>query len=198
MLGSSLEESLWVKQHLHWDHTKIKTPSIAHMEVLNNVWCMSLLNVVIFVICRSRFISSLSFTIFDLSNPPQYNLMLCSLWWSRDQHSLVSLFPTRPVVVPSMPYLALKRLLSATRRVPNEGDKRSVESVKPAKRLQQTQWARLEGTADLKDLSICDDRCLSFQWISVLGLTFVIKPRSGLRDAFLADCCTGCFQRNTD
>jgi hypothetical protein len=42
--------------------------------------------------------------------------MLCSLWWSRDQHSLVSLFPTRPVV-PSMRYLALKRLLSATRRI---------------------------------------------------------------------------------
>jgi hypothetical protein len=39
--------------------------------------------------------------------------MLCSLWWSRDQHSLVSLFPTRPVVL-SMRYLALKRLLSHT------------------------------------------------------------------------------------
>jgi hypothetical protein len=47
---------------------------------------------------------------------------------------IVSLFPTRPVVL-SMRYLALKRLLSATRRILNEGDERSGESVQPAKRL---------------------------------------------------------------
>jgi hypothetical protein len=68
-----------------------------------------------------RFISSLPFTQFDLTNLPQYHLMLCSLRWSRDQHSLVSLFPVRPVVL-SIHYLALKRLLSATRRILNEGD----------------------------------------------------------------------------
>ncbi len=39
-------------------------------------------------------------------------------------------------------------------------------------------------TADLIGLSMCDDRYLSFQWVSVLGLTFVIKASSGLRDAF--------------
>ncbi len=57
---------------------------------------------------------------------------------SRDLHSLVSLFPTRHVVL-SMLYLALKRLLSATRRLLNEGDERSGESGQPANRLQQTQ-----------------------------------------------------------
>jgi hypothetical protein len=45
-----------------------------------------------------------------------------------------------------MCYLALKRLLSATRRILNEGDERSGQSVQPAKRLRQTQWAGLEGT----------------------------------------------------
>jgi hypothetical protein len=36
-------------------------------------------------------------------------------------------------------YLALKSLLSATRRILDEGDERSRESVQPAKRLRQTQ-----------------------------------------------------------
>ncbi len=94
---------------------------------------------------RDRFISSLTFTKFDLTNLPQYHLMLCSLRWSRDQHSLVSLFPMRPVVL-SMHYLALKRLLSATRRILNEGDARWGPSVQPAKRLQQSQWAGLPQT----------------------------------------------------
>jgi hypothetical protein len=44
----------------------------------------------------------------------------------------------RPVVL-FMHYLALKRLLSAARRILNEGDARSGQSVQPAKRLQQTQ-----------------------------------------------------------
>jgi hypothetical protein len=83
-----------------------------------------------------------------------------------------------------MRYLALQRLLSATRRILNEGDERSGESVQPAKPLQQTQRAGLEGTADLMGLSMCDFRYLSFDRVSVLGLTFVIKPTSGLRDAF--------------
>jgi len=195
-LASSLEDSLWLNQHLYWHHTKNKTPSVAPMELLNNVWCMSLLNVVIFVICLHRFISSLTFTKFDLTNLPQHHLMLCSLRWSRDQHSLVSLFPMRPVVL-FMHYLALKRLLSAARRILNEGDARSGQSVQPAKRLQQTQWAGLEDTADLMGLSMCDDRYLSFEWVRVLGLTFVIKAGSGLRDTFQVDCCIGYFQRNT-
>jgi hypothetical protein len=53
--------------------------------------------------------------------------MLCSVWWIRDLPSLVSLFPMRPVVL-SMRYLALKRLLSATRRIFNEGHERSGQS----------------------------------------------------------------------
>jgi hypothetical protein len=183
MLGSSLRDSLWVNQHLNWHQTE-KNPSVAHIQVLSNFWCMSLLNVVIFVICLQTFISSLTFTKFDLTNLPQYHLMLCSFWWSRDQISLVSLFPTRPLLL-SMCYLALKRLLSATRLILNEGhDERSRQSVQPAKRLQQTQWAGPEGTGDLMGLSMCDDRCVSFEWVSVLRLTSVIKPRSGLRDAF--------------
>jgi hypothetical protein len=40
------------------------------------------------------------------------------------------------------------------------------------------------GTADLMGLSMCDDRYLAFEWVSVLRLTFVIKARSGLRNAF--------------
>jgi hypothetical protein len=157
---------------------------------------MSLLNFVIFVICLQTFISSLSFTKFDLANLFQYHLMLCSLWWSRDLHSLVRLFPTPPVVL-SMRYLAFKRLLSATRRILNEGDERSGQSVQPAKRLQQSQWPGPEATTDLMGLLMYDDRHLSFEWVRVLGLAFVIKVRSGLRDAFSVDCCTGCFQRNT-
>jgi hypothetical protein len=62
--------------------------------------------------------------------------------------------------------------------------KRAGQSVQPAKRLQQTQWAGLEDTADLMGPSMCDDRYLSFEWVSVLGLTFVIKAGSGLRDTF--------------
>ncbi len=96
-----------------------------------------------------------------------------------------------------MRYLALKRLLCATGRIPNEGDERSAESVQPAKRLQQTQSAGPESTEDLMGLSMFDDGYLSFQWVSVQGLTLVLKARSGLRETFQVDCCTQCFQRNT-
>ncbi len=49
--------------------------------------------------------------------------------FAQNLQSLLSLFPLCPVAL-SMRYLALTRLLSATRRMLNEGDERSGELVR--------------------------------------------------------------------
>jgi hypothetical protein len=49
--------------------------------------------------------------------------------FAQNLHSLLSLFPSCPVAL-SRRYLTLTRLLSATRRMLNEGDERSGELVR--------------------------------------------------------------------